>query len=239
MNHSFKNRYIQNFTKTKNQTTMKKLSFLIIAFVLPFISTAQDSGDLQKKFYIRIGYSNPSNSYFGVEDNSFWDEVKKLGGSFEVGQIFMLNSMPLSDGLRLGINADYAEFTYHQLDFENDNSKIGVLQISSKVGPSISYSPVENLVLDAFIKLKISWVTGAAFVDDNLDIDEGYRGLFGVGYTTGLNVRYRFLMLGLEFNRVNMKLENVDVDGEYLGNAKDDGDKTPLPSMSFTFGFCF
>ena len=46
---------------------MKKISILIIASSISFLTFAQDSGDLEKQFYIRIGYSNPTNAYLGIE----------------------------------------------------------------------------------------------------------------------------------------------------------------------------
>ena len=78
---------------------------------------------------------------------------------------------------------------------------------------------------------------------DNLSVnydDEAYSGTLGFGFSTGINVRYRFIMAGFEYNRDSMKLENVDISGEYFGNASDfDDEKTPMPCVNFTFGFCF
>ena len=220
---------------------MKKISLLLISLSVSLLTFAQNSGDLENKFYFRFGYSNPTNSYLGVDDNSDWDNLTRAGGIFELGSIFMLNSLPLSDGLRLGINVDYAEFSYHQLSSTIDDTALGVLKVASKIGPSISYSPATNLVFDAFIKAKIPWVAGSAIVSgDSSFEDENYVGTFGIGFSTGFNIRYRFLMAGFEFNKDSIKLEDVDVKGEYFGNVSDpDDDKTPLPSLSFTFGFCF
>jgi hypothetical protein len=218
---------------------MKKISLLLIAFSISLSTIAQDSGDLENQFYFRFGYSNPTNSYLGIDVNSFWDEFNKGGVIFELGQIFMLNGLPLSDGLRLGINADYAEISYNQLSSTTDDSALGIFKVSSKVGPSISYSPVSDLVFDVFIKAKISWVAGMAFVDDGLVVDEGYAGLMGFGFSTGFNVRYRFLMAGIEFNKDSMILESSDTPGYYFGNLGNGDDRTPMPSVSFTFGFSF
>ena len=75
---------------------MKKISFLLIVFSISLSILAQDSGDLENQFYFRFGYSNPTNSYLGIDDNTFWDEVKKGGVTFEPGQIFMLYKHPFS-----------------------------------------------------------------------------------------------------------------------------------------------
>ena len=141
--------------------------------------------------------------------------------------------------MRLGINADYAEISYDQLSSTTDDSALGIFKVSSKVGPSISYSPVSDLVFDVFIKAKISWVVGMAFIEDGSANDESYAGLLGFGFSSGFNVRYRFLMAGIEFNKDSMILESSDSTGDYFGNLGDGDDKTPMPSVSFTFGFSF
>ena len=65
------------------------------------------------------------------------------------------------------------------------------------------------------------------------------RGVTGFGVATGINVRYRFIMLGFEYNSDNLKLESQDYPGEYFGSFSDDSDKTPMPSLSFSLGFSF
>jgi len=218
---------------------VKKITCLLILLSISSLSFAQENGDLENQFYFRFGLSLPTNSYFGVEEDAVWDNVDRIGGNFELGSIFMLNSLKLADGLRLGINVDYAEFCYHQFTF-NDDDKIGVLKISSKIGPSISWSPANHLVFDAYIKAKIPWVAGMAFVyGGSGDIDENYLGTLGTGLSTGFNMRYRFLMVGFEYSMDKMKLENQDNKGEYFGSSSDDGDKTPMSSFNFTFGFSF
>jgi hypothetical protein len=112
-----------------------------------------------------------------------------------------------------------------------------LLKLASKIGPSLSYSPAPHLVFDLFVKAKIPWVAGIATVTSELD--DVYLGTPGIGIATGMNIRYRFLMLGFEFNSDRMKFENQDIPGEYFGSLSDDGDKTPMPGFNFTFGFSF
>ena len=216
---------------------MKKTTLTILVLSISILSLAQSSGDLENQFYFRFGYSNPTTSYLGVDDVEFWDNFSRVGGVFELGHIFIINKAALSDGLRIGINVDYAELSYHQLDYTDIDFTLGLLKLSSKIGPSLSYSPASKLVFDVFVKAKIPWVAGIAIVGDELD--EVYLAKPGIGVSTGINVRYRFLMLGFEYNSDKMKFENVDVPEEYFGNLGDGTDKTPMPSLSFTFGFCF
>jgi hypothetical protein len=195
------------------------------------------SGDLENQFYFRFGYSLTSKSYLGVDDVDFWNHYTRFGGTFELGSIFMLNSIPMPDGLRIGINVDYLELSYHQLTATDYDFDLVLLKLASKIGPSLSYSPASHLVFDLFVKAKIPWVAGIATVSSELD--DVYLGTLGFGVSTGINIRYRFLMLGFEFNSDNLKFENQDIAGEYFGSLSDDGDKTPMPGFCFTFGFSF
>lgn len=239
---------------------MKKLSLLyLLIFCLgqslfsqtdsdPFSPTysdvgenGSDTGDLENQFYFRFGFSNPTKSYFGVDENAVWDELGRRGGVLELGSIFMINSWPLSDGLRLGINVDYAEFSYHQFSSTIDDSAIGVFKFSSKIGPSLSYNIVSDLIVDAYVKFKIPWVAGMAFADSDGTVDDdGYAGELGTGYAVGVNVRYRLFMLGFEFNKDTMKLANTNDSDEYFGNVEDwESDETPMSYYNFTLGFTF
>ena len=237
-----------NWSELKS-ALMKKTSLTLIVLSISILSLAQtgsdpenqpgNSGDLENQFYFRFAYSQPANSYLGVDDLEFWDFFSRWGGTFELGSIFFFNSLDMADGLRLGLNVDYAEFSYNQLSDidENVDYALGVIKLSSKIGPTLSYSPASKLVFDAFVKAKIPWVGGLAIFLE--EIDEGFIAGPGFGLATGINLRYRFLMFGFEYNRDKMKLENVDYPGEYFGNLSDDSDKTPLPSFSFSFGFTF
>ena len=226
---------------------MKKITLAFLALSISILCLAQTSGDVQSQsqstgdlenqFYFRFGYSQAANSYLGNDDDELWNVFDRFGGVFELGHIFIINKAALADGLRLGINVDYAEFSYHQMTGIDEDVNLGVLKLSSKVGPSLSYSPAEHLVFDVFVKAKIPWVGGIALLID--DEDEVYLAKTGFGVATGINIRYRFLMLGFEYNSDKMKFESRDYPGDYFGNISDDSDKTPMPSFSFSLGFCF
>ena len=143
----------------------------------------------------------------------------------------------MPDGLRIGINVDYMELSYHQLTAVDYDQDVLLLKVASKVGPSLSYSPASQLVFDLFVKAKIPWAGGIGTV--STELEDVYIGTTGIGVATGINIRYRFLIVGFEFNSDQLKFENRDFPGEYFGNLSDASDKTPMPSMSFTFGFSF
>ena len=196
--------------------------------------------NLDNVFYFRLGYSSPSWKQFGGSE-AFFKGYDKSGVTAEMGKIYMLKSIPLPQNMAIGINVDFISFYWNRFSNSNKDIEIGTLRADSKVGPSFTISPVENLAFDAYIKANINWITATAIVEDNnADDAEGYAKIGAIGYSTGFNVRYSKLMLGFEFNTISPKLENVDNAGEYLGNFHDyDSDKSPLPSYNFTIGMAF
>lgn len=225
---------------------MKKFSLTILVLSITMLTFAQSggsenqsqgSGDLENHFYLRFAYSHSSNTYLGVEDKEFWDDFKRYGGVFELGHIFIINKAPLADGLRLGINVDYAEFSYNQLAGQNADFDIGIPKLASKFGPSLSYRPSPKFIIDIFCKAKMTWVAGIIPFTD--EVDDVYLGKPNMGIATGLNFRVNVVMFGFEYNYDNLKYESNDFPGEYFGNFTDDSDKTPMPTFSFYIGVCF
>jgi hypothetical protein len=225
---------------------MKKLLILSLAICLSYGSFAQEGEGLDNRFYFRGGFSNPTDAYLGYKNTPFPELISKKGYVFELGSIFMLNNLDLADGLRLGINVDYAEITYHKFMYEDDFEYIDLYmgQVSSKVGPSLSFSPVNRLVFDGFFKLKIPWVAFGYFdAPDTPELHEDYYlGAIDVGFSTGINIRYGILMLGFDYSSNNMKMNSDEDSDVYLGNfldPSDTGDKTKFAYMNFTIGLNF
>ena len=246
---------------------MKKIFVSIIALSISLLTLAQNSGDsqnsgdLKNQFYFRWGFSKPTEGFFGIpndylysdryyghnfylDDYTFWDHATRRGGIFELGSIFFLNSLPLADGLRLGINADYVEFSFHRLKWTDPEIYVyeetaELYKLASKVGLAISYSPVKDLVFDTYFKYKFSWVS--LYRDFEITDEDSYFGLGGMGYSYGFNIRYRVLLAGFEFNTQNIILQSDIDNSDYLGEMFSDSDTkyTPLPSFSFIFGFSF
>ena len=219
---------------------MKKVFTVFFVLSISLITLAQSSG-LENKFYFRFGYVNPTKGYLGVEkdDYDFWDYLNIAGTNFELGSIFMINSIPMPEGLGIGINADYADIsTIFLTDPQYDETSM-MFKLAVKVGPSLSYNPVGDLVLDAFFKIQIPAIGLATELGED-SFDDIYMGFGGFGIATGFNIRWNFIMAGFEFNTVKMQLENIDVDGDYIGSFPyGEGIKTALPAMHFTFGFIF
>jgi hypothetical protein len=223
---------------------MKKLTILFYAVLISSVAFTQ--GSIDNEVYFRFGYSSPSWKQFGGTKTEWQDfEFKKKGFMGEVGTIFMLKSIPLPDGMAIGVNADYLSVYWHQFTRETGGSKIDfrTLRLDSKVGPSFTYSPVNNIAFDVYVKADINWFTGTVQTEnDDADEADVYGDFFAIGLSTGINVRLSVVMLGFEFNTISPKLENMDVSGTYLGNfidQNDNGDKSKMPSMTFSLGFSF
>lgn len=196
---------------------------------------------LDNVFYFRLGYSSPSWKQFGGTEEDF-EGFNKSGAMFELGKIYMLNRIPLPENMAIGINADFISFYWHRFSYKDgEDVDLATLRAESKVGPSFTFIPVNKLAIDVYAKAVINWITATALVyDKDTEDADGYGKVFSVGFSTGINVRYSKLMLGVEFNTISPKLESVDYDGEYFGNINDSSsEKSPLPSLSFTIGMAF
>lgn len=203
-------------------------------------------GDLEDKSYFRFGYSKPAKTYAGIDDKDIWDDIntKRHGFMIESGKFYYFNSLELVDGLKLGINPDWYSFRWHLLNDKDYDSKSHLIFLGSKVGPVLSFSPLDGMAFDAYGKLNIDWVSVLLMTAENMDTSELGFGFFGFGYSLGLNFRYNALILGFEFARTWNKIQHYDADngfsGDYLGNVSDaDKDHTPIPSWNFTIGFAF
>jgi hypothetical protein len=221
---------------------MKKSIAVFMMLATMVVAYSQD-GNLKKQTYFRFGLSSPTWKYFGNDDKSDWDsDVKKIGGIFEVGSIFMLNSIKIAPGMRLGINLDYLSVNYHRFKDTEDKSTYSFVYVGSKIGPSFSYSPVDRLVFDAYFKFHPVWIDAAFFAyNDELVEDDLFMGFMGLKYSVGLNVRYSVLMLGFEFNPGIAKFRYYDTEenklsDEYMENVNDNSKKIPVPGINFTLG---
>lgn len=231
---------------------MKKLCFVFIAAFIANLTYSQ--GDLENQFYFRFGPSVPSWKYYGNDDkNDYLDDVKRGGGIFEMGNIFMLNGIKLLDGMRIGINVDYLSLNYNRFKSKDAMSKTTYFFWGVKFGPSFTYSPVDKIAFDAYIKfnpviLSTRITKPYKFDEDEVMYDEPdpvlHMGFFGPKLSVGFNIRMAVFMLGFEYNPGIVKYNYYDDDegefaDEYLGRADKKSDYTPTPCMNITMGFSF
>ena len=229
---------------------MKKATFTVLFILVSIISFGQN---LDNQFYFRFGYSSPSWKQFGLEEQD-WNDLgitSKAGANFELGSIFLLKRVINRNDMALGINVDYLYTVFHNFENEDDvnGGSLGVLRAGSKIGPSFTYSPVDKLEFDVYTKLDCAWATGAVIYYSDMidDAEDFFLGTVDFGFSTGLNIRYGKLMLGVEFNTISSELESDDYPGVYLQQFVDaefsdnlgSEKKSKLPCTNFTIGLSF
>lgn len=223
---------------------MKKSILLFFAVIISISVYSQDhkSGDLKNRFYIRVGYSTPLWTYYGFKNANDLklglNAKSKIGANFEIGNIYMLNSLNIGPGLRFGINADFLSLKAQVFKL-NGGENIYNFFVGSKIGPSFTYSPVKALGFDIFAKINPVWV-GAVYYNQQ-DISDGnieaHLGYVQLMYSFGINVRVSVLMIGFEYEIGSMKMKNAQ--DEYWNPAQTNSDNVPMPGFNLTLGLNF
>ena len=236
---------------------MKQFFTLLFAILLTIPSFSQDfeSGDINKKSYVRFGYSSPLYTNYGFTDKQdMIDNLgafmtsknpdyqastvdSRIGAIFEVGTLFTINKINIGPNMRFGINVDWFSLKAQIFNLQGSQNLYNVF-VQSKIGPSFTYAPAKAVAIDVYAKINPVWA-GATYYnhqegDGNIDI---YRGFLQFMYSTGVNVKFAFVMLGFEYDFGGLKLKNSE--GTYFGNAKNSDKKTPLNGFSATIGFTF
>ena len=236
---------------------MNKILTLLIAISISTATYSQDfeSGDINKKSYVRIGLSTPSWQYYGFNDkNDMSDNISdflfeknpdlgvsqlkgRIGGIFEIGVIFPLNGINVGDHLRFGINVDWLTLKAQVFNLQGSKNIYNAFA-ASKIGPSFTYAPSKAIAFDIYGKVSPVW---AAAVYNNHQNAEGnidiYRGFVQFMYTAGVNVKIAIIMIGFEYEFGSLQLKNSN--DEYYGNVQSGSKKTPMSGFNATIGFCF
>ena len=229
--------------------------FLALIISLSTYSQGNESGDINKKFYIRGGLSYPTWTYYGYKDANALKAglgvESRIGGIFEIGAIFMLNGINVGDNMRFGINVDFVSFKTQIFNLQGSENIYNFF-VGSKIGPSFTYAPTRALAFDLFVKLNPVWV-GAIYYN-NQDFDNGldvYYGYVQMMYSVGINIDLAVLYFGFEYDFGGLKLKNNN-DGGYFDPTKPGWDpwdpennpqmnatKVPMHGFNVTIGFNF
>lgn len=236
---------------------MRKLVLSILLLLFSTFTFAQDfeSGDLNKRSYIRVGLSTPTYHYYGFsgkEDmenriglflksiNEDFDNTTisgRIGANFEVGTIYPLNGINIADNLRLGINIDWLSIKAQVFNLEGSQNLYNGFA-ATKGGLALSYGLSKAIIFDVYGKVSMVWAGGIYYNhqngDGNIDI---FRGYLQPMYSTGVNVKLAFIILGFEYEFGSLRLKNNE--GVYFGNVINDSNRTPMSGFNATFGFIF
>lgn len=139
-------------------------------------------------------------------------------------------------------NFDSELLFYPQTTFYNIGSKFGLIY---------SYNIWDKVNVDAFANINPVWLN-VAIVDEQTGPLTYNIGSLGLKYSFGLNVRYDFIMLGIELNMGELKYLSLDHKADtYIGNTQISYDSETLepilPSrketnsscLNLSLGFCF
>ncbi|PLX11550.1 MAG: hypothetical protein C0598_07905 [Marinilabiliales bacterium] len=223
---------------------MKKYFLILVALLtLTNIISSQDfdAGDLKKRTYIRFGLANPTFSYYGFTDKEdMISEIgyqDRLGGIFEVGTIYPINKLKIAKHLRMGINVDWFALKTHLFKVQNSDLLVNYF-VQSKIGLAFSYPPVKLIQVDVYGKASPIWYGGTLLNYPDMDFDEdNFNGYLQFMYSTGINLKLAFIILGFEYEFGNLKLKNANE--EFLGNMKNESSKTPMSGLNFSLGVVF
>ncbi len=235
---------------------MKKLILsLIIICIGTIASNAQITGggnDKSKKgstvtndVFSNYGYITFNRSYaigdFGKEVNYLSGIVNGKGNmnkglGINIGKLYYINSIDLIEELRFGIDWTIIswDFVYAHNNDDIDMFSTATNFFASKIGPTISYNPIDKLIIDGKLTIQPTLI----LMNQSFDNDSYLHGS-AFKFRTGLsvNTRYKSFMLGFEmsFGKTNMELNNYD---DLNG---DTNVKTEIPTTRFdlVFGLAF
>lgn len=170
-------------------------SMLFIAIVLMYhpVAAQRDIRDIQsnisgthatdfRKGYLRLGISSQLNSELNnslspASNVSEGQLGASLGYTLEMGNKFYFNNssaMPL----RYGLDWTIISLTYNELDwggYADAQGNMGsqmfpALSLASKLGPTVSFNPVEELILDVRAQFAVAiHAIGMDYYDENTD----------------------------------------------------------------------
>ncbi|WP_158800108.1 hypothetical protein [Pedobacter sp. L105] len=210
--------------------------------------------------YIRLGFTSLGNSL----DNNLSPLQNILKGNygassgfvFETGRVFYFMKKDKRRLVNLGLDWTYSSLNYNKMDkwdaygkasgspeYAVEDTKIAAA-ISSKLGPVVSFNPIENLVIDIraqiaptirYFDLNYTEDNGNtitryfSFVDDQAqNEDEGFnaesiknRIAFGFQKSFGLTIRRKAIGLALDYISGNVKstYQSEDISGSSHGKA--------------------
>lgn len=205
---------------------MKRFFLLAVAIVLAVTTFSQNS-DLDNAVYVRLGYGMPGGTLKSAVNIT-------AGAQFEVGSIFYINALKLPEKLKLGIDATYLSFSgFEDMQMMKDsNETVSYFTAGAKVGPVVSYNFAKNCVADVYFKLHPHYfITGQKHADYIADNQ------FKLGTSFGLNVRWKFLMVGCELTSAKYDFTTTALPARKITSDQNVTFKLPVTNLSIGVNF--
>jgi len=261
---------------------MKTIKILIPALLLFIQLQAQDSVKAAanpnerspfRKGYLRLGISSLGNSLdnsLSPKDNVFNGNYGASSGFvFETGHVYYFKPKSYRGLVNFGLDWTVLSATYNKLDqwetYDNKGNEVYIdgasfsASLASKLGPVISFNPVEKLVIDLRAQVAaVGRITPFEYYEDEggenarsfsfynygeEDVDESYDAssiknviATGFGSNFGVTIRRKAIGLSVDYSSVNLKTSYDAWDGENHTYGKE---KIPTHSVQFKLSFTF
>jgi len=195
------------------------------------------------KFYLRLGANFLNDDFVKqLNDGDLNGAYSAATGlNFEIGKYFFFHSEPIADLFKVGLDASFLSLGYNPLKWNDPDDpeyteKTDFTTVGVKLGPVISFNPLENFYADAFVKLAPTILTSMSEMEDLEQV------LFGLKSDVGINLRYKKVTLtaGYESGAFNYNSYDSDYDedtGEYIEHTTKE--KFPMGMFQIKLGLQF
>ncbi len=225
---------------------------LCVAFGTLFCAQAQQASVVGQgyynepdfgKFYLRLGASFLNNDFVKQLNDGDLDGAYSMptGLNFEIGKYFFLHSEPVADLFKVGLDASFLSLGYNPVKWNDPDDpsyveKTDFTTIGVKLGPVISFNPLENFYADAFIKLAPTILTSMSEMEDLEEV------LFGLKSDVGVNLRYKKITLTAGYESGAFKYNSYDSEynegtGDYIEHTTKE--KFPMGMFQIKLGLQF
>ncbi|WP_353126257.1 hypothetical protein [Parapedobacter pyrenivorans] len=230
---------------------MKAIRYCIavcMAFGMAHLSYAQQATVVRQgynnesdygKFYLRVGASFLNNDFITqLNDGEIGDGYSAPTGlNFELGRYFFLQSEPVADLFKVGIDATFLSIGYNPLKWNDPDDpsyseKFDLTTVGVKLGPVISFNPLGDLYVDAFAKVAPTVLTSIAGLEDVESVLFGWKSDFGV------NLRYKKVTLTAGYESGSFKYDSYEYD-EVTDIESSSKEKFPMGMFQVKLGLQF
>jgi hypothetical protein len=209
---------------------MKKFLPLMIVMLFPLILSAQEPVEprtnyIKSGFYLKLGPVFPMGDYASGQyvypfytgdlgQYTLYYSPAKIGAAMDMGFLIYLGPAFANSFFRIGIDATFLSIWFNSITTLTPDNKIEKYYTfaGQKFGPVISLNPVDRLILDISYKLNANFghhdeLDGWYPLLDSQTSEYGYN---LVGNEVSLAIRYRLIVLSLQYNFSSMNYNNFD-----------------------------
>ncbi|MGC4232500.1 MAG: hypothetical protein QM594_05920 [Niabella sp.] len=227
---------------------MKKIIVGCCMLLSILSATAQSQRSPYRRGYLRLGINNlpgKLNNSMSPKENMLASRYGSgTGFAFEMGKVYYFNRPDSDDLIGYGLDWTVFSLTYNPLSKWNDyesntgNTSISgnplVATLSTKLGPVVSFNPVEDLIIDARLQLMATAHHFNFYHETNNGSFELLNGMkdgsennaldnivLGFKPNIGFTVRRGVIGLALDYAPGKMKMNYGESSGNYEDGYND------------------